>query len=79
MSSLYKHLHADRLLLDDSRARKIAKLNAISVVGSLGVLLLAKRNGLINLLKPRLVAIEDAGIFLSADLAAEVLRLASEA
>jgi uncharacterized protein len=76
--ALYKHLHADRLLLDDARARKIARLNAISVVGSLGILLLAKSRSMISEVRPRLTAIEAAGIFVSADLVAEVLRLAGE-
>jgi hypothetical protein len=34
--ALYKHLQADRLLLDDHRARKVARLNEIEVIGSLG-------------------------------------------
>lgn len=40
--ALYKHLHANHLLVDDHRARKVAQLNGIEVVGSLGVLLRAK-------------------------------------
>ncbi len=35
---LYKELKADYLLIDDMRARKIAKINKIQVIDSLGVL-----------------------------------------
>ena len=40
---LYKQLSADLLLIDDARARKVAYLNNLEVMGSLGVLLLAKK------------------------------------
>lgn len=40
---LYKHLSADLLLVDDARAKKVAYLNNLEVMGSLGVLLLAKK------------------------------------
>lgn len=76
--ALYKRLHADRLLLDDNRARKIARFNAIEVIGSIGVLLLAKDCGLIPAVRPRLDAVHAAGIYLSEQLAIEALRLAGE-
>ena len=44
---LYKQLAADKLLIDDKRGRKVAKINQISTIGSLGVLLVAKEKGLI--------------------------------
>ena len=44
---LYKELDADFLLIDDQRGRKVAKINQITTVGSLGVLLQAKKKGLI--------------------------------
>ncbi len=52
--ALYKRLHADRLLLDDSRARKVARFNGVQVVGSAGVLLMAKSEGLIPSVLPLL-------------------------
>jgi predicted nucleic acid-binding protein len=76
--ALYKRLHADFLLLDDSRARKIARLNGVEVIGSLGVLLLAKANDLLRAIKPSIHAIQMAGIYLSEELIAEALRLAGE-
>jgi predicted nucleic acid-binding protein len=76
--ALYKQLHADRLLLDDWRARKVARMNSIAVVGSLGVLVGAKAHGHIPAVAPYLARIEAAGIYLSRELAAETLRLAGE-
>jgi predicted nucleic acid-binding protein len=76
--ALYKRLRADVLLLDDSRARKIACLNDIEVIGSLGVLLLAKSNNLLRAIKPSVNSIQAAGVYLSESLVAEALRLAGE-
>ena len=49
---LYKEVAADYLLIDDRRGRKVAKINQIKTVGSLGVLLQAKRIGLIPRVAP---------------------------
>lgn len=76
--ALYKRIHADRLLLDDGRARKVARLAQIAVVGSLGVALLAKAKGLIPQVRPALKSIEEAGIHLGAGLIREALELAGE-
>jgi len=76
--ALYKRLHADRLLLDDSRARKVARLNGVQVVGSAGVLLLAKSEGLIPSVLPLLKQIQAAGIYLSEPLVSDVRQLAGE-
>lgn len=76
--ALYKRWQADRLLMDDQRARKLAALNDVAVIGSLGVLLLAKSKGYIPNIRPSLDAIKRAGIFLGEGLFAEALRMAGE-
>jgi len=76
--ALYKRLHADRLLVDDHRARRVASVNGIAVVGSLGVLLLAKESGLLPKIRPVLAVIEAAGVHYSEQLISEALRLAGE-
>ena len=76
--ALYKRLHADRLLVDDQRARKVARLNDIEVVGSLGILLRAKEAGLLSAVRPLLDAIEAAGVHYSEQLVNEALRQAGE-
>ncbi|GAK56316.1 hypothetical protein U27_03278 [Candidatus Vecturithrix granuli] len=59
--ALYKSLHADYLLVDDQRARKIARLNQIKITGSQGVLLLAKHTGLITKIRPFLERLQASG------------------
>jgi predicted nucleic acid-binding protein len=76
--ALYKHLHADRLLVDDYRARKVARLNEIEVVGSLGILLRGKESGLVPEIRPLLIAVLAAGVRYSEQLVDETLRLAGE-
>lgn len=75
---LYKQLSADKLLIDDRRGRKVAKINQINTIGSLGILLAAKAKGLVKEVKPLLRQIEQSNIYLSPELIATVLELASE-
>ena len=49
-----KEIAADYLLVDDKRGRKVAKINQIKTIGSMGVLLQAKRAGLIPAVAPLL-------------------------
>jgi uncharacterized protein len=49
---LYKELHADFLLIDDRKARKIAESLDINGIGLIGLLSIAKDKGLIKLLRP---------------------------
>ena len=75
---LYKTLHADYLLVDDSRARKVARLNQIRVTGSQGILLLAKHHGLISQVRPYLDQLRHSDIRISERLIQKILQLAGE-
>ncbi|NOX86088.1 MAG: DUF3368 domain-containing protein [Chlorobi bacterium] len=75
---LSKMLNADYLLIDDSRARKIAKYNQIKVIGSVGVLLQAKKQNLIKSVSSYMNKLENSGLFMSQELINEVKRLAKE-
>jgi len=75
---LFKKLHSNLLLIDDKRARKIAQLNNIEIVGSLGVLLLAKQKGLIKQIKPVLDKLCVSEINVSERLVKKTLQLAGE-
>lgn len=75
---LYKQLSADKLLIDDKRGRKVARINQIITIGSLGVLLAAKEKGFISEIKPLLQQIEDSDIYLRKEVIATVLELAGE-
>jgi hypothetical protein len=75
---LYKQLNADKLLIDDRRGRKIAKINKIHTIGSLGVLLAAKNKGLLAKVLPSLLKLNKSSIFISPDVIQSVLDLAGE-
>lgn len=76
--ALYRKLLADGLLVDDQRARKVARFNGMRVIGSVGVLLTARERGLVQALRPLLETIRLSGIHISDALVAEALRLAGE-
>ena len=75
---LYKKLNADFLLIDDNRARKIAKYNDINIIGSLGILLLAKNQNLIEKISPFIEILEKSDLYISQKLLLKVKRLANE-
>lgn len=66
------------LLVDDGAARQVATELGLSVIGSLGVLLAAKRAGHIDELAPVLDRMVELGMFASPTLRARVLTLAGE-
>ena len=69
---------AERLLLDDLPARRIARSLNLSVTGTIGVLLVAKRHGLIVSVRPHLDALVRESFFVGSGLYEEVLQLAGE-
>ena len=75
---LYKEVTADYLLIDDRRGRKVAKINQIKMVGLMGVLLQAKRAGIIPYVAPLIEQITASPIFMSENLIRTVLELAGE-
>jgi predicted nucleic acid-binding protein len=76
--ALYREKSADYVLIDEKKGRRIAKLSGINVVGSLGILVFAKRRGLITAVKPRIKTMQTSGIRISDDLCRETLILAGE-
>ena len=76
--ALYKQKSADLLLIDDARAKKTAYINNVEVMGSLGVLLLAKQQQLIVTIRPLLDKLNESDIFVSDDLLERILVLAGE-
>lgn len=76
--SLAVALNASRILLDDRDARSEARTRGLVVTGSVGVLLEAKRIGLLPLIAPVLDQMSIQGRYISARLRNEVLRLAGE-
>lgn len=76
--SLYKEVAADYLLIDDKRGRRVATINQIKTVGSLGVLLQAKRAGLIHQIAPLIKQIVASPVYMGEGLIQTVLELAGE-
>ncbi len=66
------------VIIDDAAARRCAKTLGVHSLGTLGVLLLAKRRGVISSIKPALAALQDAGLWLGDDVIAMVLSEAGE-
>jgi predicted nucleic acid-binding protein len=66
------------LLIDDRQGRKAAQKLSVPVVGTLRLLLEAKRKGIIRKVKPLLVALEQTGRYLDEQLRRWVLEEAEE-
>ena len=76
---LAKELCADRLLIDERKGRKLAMVEGVQVIGVLGVLLLAKKKGLLPSLREPLEKLKkETGFYLAEALVAEVLKAAGE-
>jgi len=71
-------LGADFLILDDLKARKIAREFGINVVGTAGVLLLAKKRGVVDEVKPLLTLLVEKGFRISDDVIRIILKAAGE-
>lgn len=76
--ALYWEKSADYLLIDEQKGRQIASFNGIKIIGSLGILLLAKQNGYIDTVKPFLDILRNSTIRISDALYQKTLKLAKE-
>ena len=77
--ALAKEHNARFVLLDEKKARQKAKDLEFSVKGTVGILLEAKKSGLIDAIKPLLRTLRNNGMHLSEPLIAYALREAGEA
>jgi predicted nucleic acid-binding protein len=77
--ALALEIHADALLVDERRGHEIAVQMGIKTIGVLGILLQAKRSGLIAELRTLLDQLDqDAGFWIAPGIRQRVLRLAGE-
>jgi len=67
------------VILDDLKARRIAKTLGMEVTGTLGILLQAKQAGLLPSVTEAITKLEKRGMWISPGLAAKALELAGEA
>lgn len=66
------------ILIDERAGRLAAKAHHLNVIGTLGILLLAKRRGVFPLIKSKIYELRNSGYFISDGLIADVLELAGE-
>ena len=71
-------LKADGIILDDLPARRAAETNGLNVIGTLGMLITAKRTGLLKSIRPELDALLRTSFFLSSKLYDELMALSGE-
>ena len=76
--TLAEELGADRLLMDDRAARREARVRGLHLVGTVGVLLIAKRRGVIPQVKQVLDELISHGTRLGQRLYHDTLALAGE-
>ena len=69
---------ADLVIIDDNAAKKTAKFLGLHVTGTLGILLKAKRMGLIDRVAPLLDDLRGNGFYIDDAVRAMVLRQAEE-
>ncbi|MBG1265837.1 DUF3368 domain-containing protein [Nostoc sp. WHI] len=76
--ALAEELGASQLLIDEKAARKVAMARKLPLIGTVGVLLLAKRRGLLDSVKDVLDEMQLQGMRISDRLYVQVLTLAEE-
>lgn len=76
--ALAREINADLVLLDEKEARRVAKRLGLRIVGTLGILILAKRKGYLKLVRPLIDKLKKMGFRLSDEVIRNSLRLASE-
>ena len=69
---------ADLLIMDDNAAKKTAKYLGLTVTGTMGVLLRAKKEGLISEVKPLIDGLISDGLYVSLTVQNYVLKQAGE-
>lgn len=66
---LAKELHADQLLMDERKGRRLAVREGLPVIGLLGVVLLARRNRIIPSARALIERLQQqAGMYLAEDI-----------
>jgi predicted nucleic acid-binding protein len=66
------------LILDDKLGRRIARLNRVTITGTLGVLVKSRREGLLPSLSPVMEALRQTSMYLTRELIETALREAGE-
>lgn len=75
---LAKEKGIKHVLIDEKIARQQAKIFGLKVIGTLGLLLKAKKKGLLSSIRPLIIKILDNGIWIKEEVVDGILRDASE-
>lgn len=76
---LAKELHADRLLIDERKGRRLASQEGVPIIGLLGVVLLAKRKHLIPSARALIEKLDqEAGMYLAESTREAALKTVGE-
>jgi predicted nucleic acid-binding protein len=75
---LFEEIHADRLLIEDSDARLFAEARGIRCTGTLGILIEAKKKGIISVLRPLFSALLAGGRYFAVSLLNQILTANNE-
>ena len=67
------------VILDDGLARRVAEAHGIRLTGTLGILIDAKRKGLISEVSPQIDRLQEMGFWLAPDTRSAILRRVGEA
>lgn len=67
-----------RAIVDDDYARRCARVMGVKTLGTCGVILLAKRRGIIPCVEPALDALRTAGLWLCDSLVQTILKESGE-
>ena len=67
-----------RVVVDDLEARRCAETLGVGVIGTLGVVLRARRKGLISAARPVVTRLREVGLYVSDDLVEKVLAHLNE-
>jgi len=77
--ALAEELHADYLLIDERKGRQLARASGITVIGLVGIVLMAKRSQLIPSAKSLIKTLrEEAGIYLTEEVEEAALKSVGE-
>lgn len=76
--ALFQTVKADAVLLDDLKGRKEAEFMGLPVVGTIGILVAAKRKGIIPALAPVINVLKKHRYYLSDEVLEKALALAGE-